>query len=80
MESPRLRIVSEEERYQEQVVEYLEELLAQAKAGELRGVMIVREDTQGVLSFSWSGTPSIAERIGKIELLRARIINHAFEE
>jgi hypothetical protein len=79
-DSPRLRIVSEEERYQSQVVEYLEGILAQAKAGELRSVMVVREDTEGFLSFSWSGTPSISERIGKLELLRARIINHAFEE
>jgi hypothetical protein len=73
-----LRLVSEDEKLQQQTVERLTEALNIAKAGKMRSVLLVYENSEGELGVAWTGTPSISERIGKLQILIHRLISQAF--
>lgn len=53
-----------ERGYNAQVVEALEEMLAEAKAGRILSMMVVSEMTEGLFDARWSGTDDLYKLSG----------------
>lgn len=75
-----LEIITDADRYREQAVSVLEGVLERARAGKVRAVMVLEEDDEGILTGAWSGCPSVVERVGQLELLKAQYMAHHREK
>lgn len=62
------------------IVAVLRDALGRAQRGELTGVMVVLETPEGGFRCAVSGSSNVAERVGRLELLKDMVIEYAFED
>lgn len=68
-----------DEQLKTQAVEVLEELLQQARAGEIAALVVCFESTDSGYGHRWTGTTDIAKRLGMLRLIEHRIMLHIHE-
>lgn len=61
------------------LVEHLEQLLEQARSGEIGGVILVREWRDRAVTWSRSGTMSVQNAVGAIEAAKFELLTRARE-
>ncbi len=71
-----LKLVVDDDRWRQEVVDILEILLERAKAGDIKKIMIVTQNNENKAFAQWNGFDSIFERLGVIEFLK---IDHVKE-
>lgn len=78
-----LKLITQEESWLTQVrcdvVELLEELLEQAKAGEVTGIAIAASHADGSTTQNWSAMDDADKIIATIERVKLRLLMQHFE-
>lgn len=59
------------------IVAYLEQLLEQARAGELSAIAVAKVYRDGTTGSGWSEVPALAAMIGAVTTLQAKLVEDA---
>ena len=60
----------------QQTIDLLEKLLAEAKEGNIISTAVMFQDKEGTYDACWSGYESVTALLGSFELLKIKIINN----
>lgn len=65
-----IRILNSDKKYNQQAVEFLKTLLAQAEAGEIKEFMMVSKLAGGEYEHCWTGCENLYELVGQLERMK----------
>jgi hypothetical protein len=68
-----------DEEIKSRVIEMLKTTLAEAEAGDIGAIFMIVERPDEMWTERWDGTAKLSEMIGRIEIIKHKIIHQYFE-